>query len=833
MKRIVKILLGIILGIFVLLLVLPVVFKGKIESIVKTEINKQVNARVDYESFTLSFLKGFPDAYVGLNGLSVTGLEPFEKDTLVAFNELSVNVNLFSALSGKIEVKSILLDQMKFKGIVLKDSTVNWDIVKVSDSELEEEEIDESSSSSFKVVLNSFKVMDAQVVYVDQTMNLFSRVDGIDIDMSGDMSANTTNIDLLSEVGDVMVEYEGVKYLNGARLGLDATINADLENMLFTMMENEFRVNGMALQLDGSVGVKEDTYSMDLSLGTKNTDFKSLLAMVPEAYMQDLEALKTDGKLELTAKVKGDYVDEDHLPAFNMVLEVLDAMIQYPDLPKSIDKVGVRLKVNNPGGLMDNTVANLEQFHFELGGNPFDASLLVTTPVSNLTFKGLVDGKIDLASLKDAMPLDSVELKGLIEANLSLDGNNELIEAGRYEDIKSNGTVSMSSFVFDSNDLPYSVAIDKAQMLFSPKYLELKSFDCRVGQSDFSLKGKLENYLNYALSDGTLRGKLVHHSDFINANEFLTESAETDGAVDDTTQLSVIEVPANLNLVFTSGIDHLLYDKLDVNNASGKIVVKDGAVVLDGLNMNTLGGQLMMDGQYNTADMNKPFIDFSFVGDNIDINTTANSFSMVDSMMPIAKNAVGLVSTKFKFYSVLGQDFMPVVSSVDGGGNIRSEGVEISGSKIQNGMAALLKNDSYKVMRAEDFNIEFVIEKGNIMVKPFKTKLFGKMVEVEGCQGVDQSMDYCLTMPFAREELAKMGGLMGLNLPTSGDDLLVDVMVKGTVSDPSLSLNLDKAKKQVGKELEKEAEKAVKKILEDPESKKKVEELTKKFKELF
>ncbi len=832
MKRIIKIFVGVLLGLFLVLLILPFAFKGKIEKIVKEEINNNVNAKVDYESFALSFIKGFPDIYVGLNGLSVVGQDAFSRDTLLALGGFSTEVDLLSALSGEVVVKSILLDQLSVNAIMLADSTVNWDIVNESE-EVDEDEVSDEESSSFKVVLESFEVRDANINYTDQLMALHSQIKGFNLNLSGDMSESQTNIELDSEVAGVYVNMEGNQCLKGASLGLNAGINADLENMKFTFLENELRLNGLALQMDGSVHMKEEVYGLDLTLGAKKTDFKSLLALVPEMYLKDFEDLKTAGQLELNASLKGDYVGEENLPAFNFVLNVVDGMIQYPDLPKSVDNIDIKLNVNNPGGSPDGTTTVLEKFHFELGGNPFDASLNVTTPVSNLTFNGLVDGKIDLSSLADAIPLDSLDLKGMIEADLTLVGDYQMVEREDYEKIEANGTVILSDFYYNSVDMPQGVLIPSAELLFSPKYLDLKSFDSKIGQSDFQLEGKIENYLSYVLKNGILKGKLKHTSSYINSNEFLTEASSEEPVAEDTTELELVEIPKNLDLVLSSNIKHLLYDKLSINNANGKIVIKDGSVVLDGLNMDLMGGDLKMTGQYNTADLQKPFVDFNFVGHNIDVNKAANSFSVVDSMLPLAKNAIGIVSPKFSYYSQLTKDFKPVMSSIDGGGNLKSNGVEVSGSKIQNGLATMLKDERYKVMKAEDLDINFSIEKGNVIVQPFTTKVYGKSIAVQGRQGVDKSIDYKLTMPVARAEVAGMAGLMGLNLPTSGDDLLVDVIVRGTVNDPQLSLNLDKAKAEVGKELEKEAEKAVKKLLEDPDAQKKVDELTKKFKSIF
>jgi hypothetical protein len=566
---------------------------------------------------------------------------------------------------------------------------------------------------------------------------------------------------------------------------------------------------------------------MDLTISTKNTDFKTLLALVPEVYLQDLESLQTSGNLTLVATVQGDYVDLEQVPAFDLKLQVDDASIQYPDLPKSIDEINIDALVTNPGGSLDATVSAVNQFGFTLGGNPFAASLKVTTPMSNPTYKGAAKGKIDLGSLSDAIPLDSFEMKGLISSDLIIDGDYNMIEKEEYDKIKANGNVSLSDFFFADSDLPQGVLISNALLKFTPRYLELSNFESRIGRSDFQLQGKLENYLAYALKDATLKGSLNHYSKLIDSNEFMTTGTTDTTAVEDTTSLAIIEVPKNLDFVLQSKIDRLLYDKLTIQNTAGKITIRDGRVLLDGLDMNLLNGSMRLNGQYNTQNMKKPFVDFNIQAKSMDINMAANSFSVVDSIVPIAKKAVGTVSSGFKYYSQLGADFAPIMSTVDGGGNLQSKGVEISGSQIQNGIAALMKNDSYRKTRAEDLNINFKLDKGNLIVEPFHAFLFGKKVTVKGVQGLDQSLDYSITMPVTRTELAGLAGLMGLQIPTSGKDVMVDILVKGKVKEPEISLNLDKARDQIGKELEKEAENAVKNLLKDENLKKTLENIFK------
>ncbi len=795
---------------FVLILVLPTLFKGKIESIVKEQINANVNAKVNYADFSLSLIKDFPHISVGIDGLSVVGVVPFEKDTLVYLDKFAGEIGLLGALSGEVEVKSILLSDIQLNVIVLADSTANWDIAKPSVEVVEEETTDEASS--FKIVLESFVINNANLTYNDQTTNVQSEVKGFNLDLSGDMSAKQTNLNIETLIEQVMVAYGGVTYVNGASVGMDAIVGADLENSVFTFQDNELRVNGLVLQLDGSVAVKEEAYGLDLKMGTTKTDFKSLLALVPETFLKDFEGLETDGTMHVDVVVKGDYIDENHLPAFTLDLGVENGSIQYPDLPESIDDINVALAINNTGGSADLTVTELKQFHFEIAQNPFDASFKVVTPQSNPTFDSKVVGRIDLQSLANAIPLDSFEIKGLIETDFAISGDYAMVEAEEYDQINAQGKLALSNFSYSGADWPLGVFIKQSVMRVSPRSVQLGSFDCQIGQSDFNLKGSIENYLAYALKDGTLKGTLNHYSKSINTNEFLAMNGGEE-EVGTSQETEVIGVPKNLDFVFNSQIEKLVYDKLDIYRANGKITVKNGVVKLDGLKMRLLDGSLSMTGEYNTANMQKPFVDFAFEGSDLDLNMAANSFSIVDSLLPLAKNTVGKVSPKFKYNSVLSNNAKPIMSSVNGGGWLRSQSVEVSGSKIQNSLASTLNNESYRKMRAEDLNINFVLDKGNVIVKPFKAKVGGKMVEVQGVQGLDQSIDYKITMPVSRKEVSKMAGSFGFSLPTSGDDLIVDVLVKGTVQEPQLSFGLDKAKKQIEKDLKKEGEKLLNNFL--------------------
>jgi hypothetical protein len=686
------------------------------------------------------------------------------------------------------------------------------------------------------VQLELFEIRDANLGFTDQTMAFSTVIDDLDVEMQGDLSQTTTNIDIKSSIEKLNLEMEGVRYLKEAFVSLDAIIGADLENMVFSFRENEFRLNDLALGFDGTVGMLDEGYELDLSLAAKETSFKTLLSMVPETYLQDFEDLSTEGTLGLEAQAKGTYIDTDHLPAFNLALTVKDGLIQYPDLPKSIEDIQISARVENPGGAMDSTVTDINKFHFQLGENPFDASLWVGTPVSNATYRGKINGVIDLASLQEAVPMDSISMEGIITANMTIDGDYEMVEKELYDQIEANGDVTINDFLFSTIDMPEGFAISEADLQITPRFMALETFNSSFGSSDFSLSGRVENYLSYVLKDGTLKGRLNHKSSLIDTNELmrLAGDEDTTDVETDTTDMELVIVPKNLQFSLNSEIDRLVYDKLVMTNMKGGITIKDGRVILDGLRSDMLDGGMVISGEYNTADTLRPFVDFNMALNTIDVHQAANSFSMIDSMMPIAKRAVGTVTTKLNFKSMIANDMSPILSSVNGGGLLNSQGVEISGAKVQTAMASMLNNDKYKKARAEDLSINFKLENGDVIIEPFTAGLYGKQLTISGTQGLDQSLDYTIKMPVSKNELGNVAGLIGAAMPSTSKDIMVDILVQGTVKDPKLKFRLDEDfKKQAAEELEKKAKDAVDELMKDPEVKKKVDEVKDKLKDWF
>ncbi len=344
MKKVLRIF-AITIGLILLILIVtPLLFKSKIESVVKEKVNDQIHATVDWTRFSLSFFRGFPDLSVNLHQVSVVGIESFEGDTLAGVQRFEFRVNPFSAIRKKVVVKSILVDHPLINGIVLEDGRANWDIADDKTS-LEEEELteesSESSGSSVSVSLKRFVIVGGRIYYSDQSSDIDASLEGFNMELSGDLSMEQTDIRISSDVERINAKMGGIRYLRDAVFNLDMLAAANLVENRYTLKESLISLNGLALGAEGEVRLLEEgAMEMDLKFFSRETSFKTLLSLVPAVYLQDFKSIKTSGSLKLDGTLNG-IMKDSIMPDATLHVLVKDGYFSYPDLPK--DASGIHI----------------------------------------------------------------------------------------------------------------------------------------------------------------------------------------------------------------------------------------------------------------------------------------------------------------------------------------------------------------------------------------------------------------------------------------------------------------------------------------------------------
>lgn len=829
MKKALKISSIILIVILVGIIVLPLAFKGKITRVVQDEINRNLNAVVTFKGVGVSLIRNFPDLTVNVKDLNVKGVAPFENDTLAAIPSMRLTVNLMSVFRGsEYEIKQIKLASPKLLFKVLADGRVNWDVMKTDTTATDTV----SEPSNFKALLNKIEISGGRLVYDDAEIPAYVDFSGISGTLRGDMTIDVTTLDADVVCKKIVIDYDGIRYMSNIAGEVNTKLQADITNWIFTFTGGLLKLNNLSLNAYGYFAMPDEGYRMDIRFTAKENNFKSFLSLIPAIYAKDFSELKASGTMSMGGWVKGLYSD-DSIPAFNVDIKVNNGSFSYPALPGNVSDVNLIANIANPDGVIDHTVVDVPELHLKMMQNPVDATLLLKTPVSDPDIRASLKGRIDLSDVSKIYPLgDNTTLSGILDADAAFAGKLSSIESGAYEKFKAEGFLAISNLVYSGQEIEQRVDVSKARLDFTPAYAQLSGMVVKIGKNDLSAEGKLENYLPFVMKkNGVLKGSLSTASNFMDINSLI--AGNKPASASDTSALTVIEIPGNIDLTLNTSFSQLLYDKYDLRNVKGQVTVKDKTLQIGNLSMNTLGGTMALKGSYSTVNPARPAVDMELNIKDMDVSKTASTFNTVKQLAPIAEKLTGNISTTLKMKGDLKKNMMPELTSVSAYGLLLSDILKFGTTNTFSKIADALKMDKLKNPSVEKINLSFDLLNGVATVKPMDFKLASYKANFSGTTSLDKTLNFILTLDIPRSEFGSkantvLEGLVGdaakkgVNVKL-GDIVPVTLIIGGTVTDPTIRTGIRTAmtdlvadvKQQALEQVEKKKEELVNKAREE------------------
>lgn len=771
---------GIALVVILAILVsIPFLFKDKIiESFTKTA-NEKLNAKLHVGNFGVNIFSNFPNITLSLEDMSISGIGEFEADTLVKAKSADATLNIMQVFRGKYDVLKINIDNASVYAKVLADGKTNWDIMKTDSTNIAGD--DASKESAFSLSLRKISLNNCHVVYDDRESNMKLIMANWTGELSGDFTADNTQIKTKSTIGELSFAMDGIPYLSKIKGIANATIDADMNKIKFSFVESDLQLNDVKASIDGSVAmVGEDGIDFDLKLKAPETQFKDILSVLPAMYTSDFKDLKTEGSASLDGYIKG-LMQGEQYPAFDFKMLVNNAMFQYPSLPKAVNNINIAMAASSKGGSLDNTIVDISKFTFTLGGNPFSVGMNIQTPISDPALKVHAKGILDLGMLKEVYPLEKgVELNGRLDADLNIATRMSAIEKEQYENVNASGSLKLSNMTYKSGD-NRNVLINSAALDFSPQFVNLSSLDVKIGENDINATGRLENFIGYILKNQTLKGQLNLKSNHFNANDFMGDtasSAETASADAAPASTDNFVVPTNIDFALNANMKQVLYGKVNITNLIGDIQVKGGSINMQNVSANALGGTAKINGMYSTAiDPKNPKLNMTMNVTKASFAETFKSIESIQKFAPIFNNILGNYSMNLNLNTTMGSDIMQMLAGLTASGNLQTAEVKVNDVEALNRLSSALKTDVLKSFSAKDLNIPFTINDGRINTKPFSVGVGdGGKLNLEGSSGLDQTLNYKGTITLPKSISNKFIS----NVP---------ITIGGTFTDPKIGID--------------------------------------------
>ncbi|MCL9804809.1 AsmA family protein [Flavobacterium amniphilum] len=751
-----KIFIGI--GVFLVVTVaalasIPIFFKDQIKAKIQQSINDNLNAKVSFADADLSLFRNFPDASVSIEKLLVINKAPFEGDTLVAFDELNLQMSVTELFKGEkdpMTLEAISVENGLANILFNKDGVGNFDIAIKDDKKEDTKE----ESKPFSMNIQNYEVENFRFKYYDERSKIKLVIDSLNHTGKGNFGTQKLDLDTKS-TAKISIDMDKMNYMNNVSLSLDAILGIDLEKSKYTFKDNKAKINELPLEFTGFIQLLENGQEYDLSFKTPTSDFKNFLGLIPAAYAGNLSTVKTTGNFSVNGKVKGTLTDTT-VPKFNIGIASNNASFQYPDLPKSVQNIVIDTKIINETGAVTDTYVNLDQLSFKIDQDVFSIKASIKNAMTNALVDAALKGTINLGNVTKAYPVKlDKPLSGILKADVKTKFDMQSVEKNQYQNIQNSGNISLTGFNYTGPEMAKPVQIKQAVVAFNNNQIRLNSFDLRTGGSDIQMNGTLDNFYGFLFRNQILKGNFNMNSNQFLVADFMepasaTATKKTEESSESKTASSgkkdAVKIPAFIDCAISAKANTVVYDNLTLKAVSGKMIIRDQAVTLQNVKTNIFDGQIGLDGVVSTKG-NTPKFNMSLNLDKVDIAKSFTQLDMLKSIAPIAGAISGRLNSNIKLNGNLDAvEMTPVLTSLTGDllGQLLSSTVNANNSQMLTALGSQLKFIDMKKINLNDIKAAVSFDKGKVVVKPFKIKYQDITAEIGGAHGFDQSMDYNL-----------------------------------------------------------------------------------------
>lgn len=795
MKKFLKII-GIVLLIFITILIaIPFVLESKVDTIVQNYADENLNADLSFDDISLSLISSFPKAEVNVANLKITTRAPFEGETLATAKSLSFELGVMQLLKGTeepLEVNEIIANELLLVLKTNKTGAVNYDILKESETQPAPTQTEASSGFSFDI--ENYEINNSAFTYIDDTSNTTFYLTEINHKGKGIFSAGKSELDTNTEA-NITFAMDSTEYLSNNHIKLDALIDLDLDQQKYTFKENKGYINALPLEFEGYVQLVEAGQQVDISFKNPEASFKDFLAVIPKTYAKNIESVNTTGNFTVNGIIKG-LVSEETIPTLDINLHSDNASFKFPDLPKSVRNIAIDASVKNTTGNVDDTYIDINKLNFQVDEDVFKSEIHLKNLTKNMLVNANLDGVLNLANITKAYPITlENELSGILKGKLNTAFDMEAIETNAYQRIKNNGSVSLTNFIFSSEDIVNPIQINKADLTFKPGTVSLNSFDALTGKSDFSATGTINNLLGFLLSDKKLTGNFNLNSNMFVISDFMVEDETASETSNKTTaETESLKIPDFLDCTITANVKTVVYDNLNLKNLKGQLHIEDQNANLKNMTTDIFNGQLGISGNVSTKAA-KPVFDMKLAMQNFDISQSFNDLEMLKALAPIAKVLQGKLNSTIDVSGLLDESFSPDLSTISGNAiaKIITDKVDTSNSPLLAGLDSKLDFIDFNKLDLKDITTNLSFENGQVSVKPFSLKYKDIPIEVSGSHSFSNTMNYKAVLQVPAKYLgSEVNRLIGKINDSEVNNITVPVTanIGGTFTSPNIKTDL-------------------------------------------
>lgn len=342
---------------------------------------------------------------------------------------------------------------------------------------------------------------------------------------------------------------------------------------------------------------------------------------------------------------------------------------------------------------------------------------------------------------------------------------------------EARGKINFDKLRLFSRYFPIPMYMEGTNVEYNTNRITLKDARLHLGKSDLRLNGQLSQLRAAALRGGTLKGKLTVQSDLIDCNQLLlamnrgARFAEADekapasfntdsitaleyqnmeiGAqdtlrTDTTTQLMII--PKFLDLSLRTDAKRIQFKDLELENVVGEVVVRDQALNLSELRMNSNIGDGSLTMVYSTPDEAHASMGLELGLNKILVNKLIDLFPSMDTLVPMLRSFEGVVDCQITATCQTDSTMSVLLPTLNASCFMRGKDMVLLDGETFAEISKTLMFKNKKRNLIDSIAVDLAIKDSKIEVFPFLVEMDRYKVAVGGTHNMDMTFDYHLSV---------------------------------------------------------------------------------------
>lgn len=486
---------GITIGsILLLMFLIPILFPGTLAEQVKAFANKKLKGELNFTEANISFFNHFPSLTVTLENFSLKGSAPFEKDTLVAAEEVAFGINLKRLIfNNQISIDEIYIDNSVVNVMINEQGLANYNVYV---SEAAEPETDTVSNTSIR--LDRIDISHCRLRYEDKSAKMLISAGDFNYLGKGNLDEAVFDLETEAEIGNFDFVYNGEPYLQRKNVSAELVTRINTNALTFSFQRNDLRINKLPINFKGDFNILKEGYYIDVEVSSIGSNLQDLFTALPPEYVTWLESSKVKGDIDLLLTFKGRYdATTNRNPSLAFSTKIADGYIEYTGAPLPTSDINLNFQAVLPSLNTDSLSVKLDSLTFKLG-QEYVRAYVETTGVKALDIKANVKGNLDLETLDRSLGLTNLDMKGKLNMNVEVNGvydaQNRLFPKTNGKVLLRNGWLKTEYYPNPISDINLDVSALNGNGKFSDTRIAIKPAHFTFENNPFDLQASFANF---------------------------------------------------------------------------------------------------------------------------------------------------------------------------------------------------------------------------------------------------------------------------------------------------------------------------------------------------